>query len=353
MRIAILVAAWLTPALLAGAFGWAGIWGTGSAVADFLIPVPVAGGVLHVPGFLALAAALALLPRLSPTGVRWLAVAGLAVLGAAVAGAIDAARLGAWLTTDFVPAGSPLRLQDNPLLLFVATDALWLVIACLATGGAPAAVAWLALPAAALGVAALRIAAPLAGEPAFTVGTPTPGPARGDLVVLVHAPGDPDDAQLRAWLDGPGARLRPWDSVNDEHVAVVFTRSRQLVEWQQLERVAGPDTLATACLYEEDRSVALQAGYADCFAGRQTVAEQLAVLAAAGSTGLGVEVDDWYRRHRLCAGVAVPPDTRGIALHDFCRARGPGPDRTVDELAARYGADSPQVAFVVAAQRGG
>ena len=52
--------AWVTPALMAGALGWSGIWGSGSAFGDYLIPVPVAGGALHVPSFavaLALAAA--------------------------------------------------------------------------------------------------------------------------------------------------------------------------------------------------------------------------------------------------------------------------------------------------------
>ncbi len=349
MRVAVLVAAWLTPALLAGALGWTGIWGYGSGVTDLLIPLPVAGGALHVPSFLALAGALAALPRLSPPRARWLAITALAILGAALAGTVDAPRLGAWLTTDFVPTGSPLRLQANPLLLCVATDALWLAFACAATGAAPAPAGWLALPALAVAVGALRVAAPLAGDPVFTVGTPTPGPARGDLVVLVHAPGEYDEGRLRAWLDGPGRRLWPWDSVNDEHVAIVFTRSRQQVEWHRIEAVAGPDTVATACLYEEDRSVILRRGYADCFAGHLTVAERLAALDAA--TGLGAEVDDWYRRHRLCAGVEVPPGTSGVALHDFCRPRGPGPDRTLAELSARFGADSAQVAFVVAASR--
>jgi hypothetical protein len=352
MRAAILAAAWVTPALVAGALGWAGIWGSGSALVDFLIPVPVAGGALHVPGFVALAAALAVLPRLSPAGVRWMALAGLAILAAALAGQVDAVRLGAWLTTDYEPYGSPLRLQENPLLLFVTTDAFWLVIACLSVGGSPAPAAWLVAPAVVLVVTGLRLGGQVAGDPAFTVGTPMPGPARGDLVVLVHAPGDVDDASLRGWLDGAGQGLRPWDSVNDEHVAVVFTRSRQLVEWRQVERIAGPETLATACLYEEDRSIVLAPGYSDCFAGRLTVAERLDALPAAGRTGLGAEVDEWYRRHRLCAGVVVPSDTRGIALHDFCRPREPGPDRTVEALTARYGADSAQVAFVVAARSG-
>src|SRR5262245_4267905 len=36
-----LLLAWPTPALIAGALGWKGVWGSGSALADYLIPIPV------------------------------------------------------------------------------------------------------------------------------------------------------------------------------------------------------------------------------------------------------------------------------------------------------------------------
>lgn len=38
------VIAWIVPAAIAGALGWKGIWGSGSAFADYLIPIPVSGG---------------------------------------------------------------------------------------------------------------------------------------------------------------------------------------------------------------------------------------------------------------------------------------------------------------------
>lgn len=46
MRWMILVIAWFTPAVIAGALGWRGIWGGTSAFADYLIPIPVSGGCL-------------------------------------------------------------------------------------------------------------------------------------------------------------------------------------------------------------------------------------------------------------------------------------------------------------------
>lgn len=53
------------PALIAGALGWKGVWGSGSALADFLIPIPVAGGVLQVPTFLVRGLIVFLMPSTS------------------------------------------------------------------------------------------------------------------------------------------------------------------------------------------------------------------------------------------------------------------------------------------------
>lgn len=51
MHYLILILAWITPAVIAEALGWSGIWGGGSALGDYPTPIPVAGGVLHVPSF--------------------------------------------------------------------------------------------------------------------------------------------------------------------------------------------------------------------------------------------------------------------------------------------------------------
>ena len=60
--------AWPLPAVLAGALGWQGVWGSGSALVDYLIPLPVAGGALHVPSFLCCGLAVARLPSLGLVG---------------------------------------------------------------------------------------------------------------------------------------------------------------------------------------------------------------------------------------------------------------------------------------------
>ncbi|MEQ8204630.1 MAG: hypothetical protein RIA65_00525, partial [Woeseia sp.] len=111
MHVLILILAWITPAAIAGAMGWSGIWGTGSAFAEYLIPVPVAGGVFHVPSFV-VAAGLIFACRNSTEGLyRYLPVIGFSVLAASLSLMLEFDRLHAWMFTDYEPAGSPFRLD--------------------------------------------------------------------------------------------------------------------------------------------------------------------------------------------------------------------------------------------------
>ena len=104
------VVAWITPAAIAGALGWKGIWGSGSAFADYLIPVPVAGGVLHMPSFVAVSLILFSQPWVGRLGghVRGILLAG-ALVGIATLLDLDKLQLAA--TTDMMAAGcgSPSR----------------------------------------------------------------------------------------------------------------------------------------------------------------------------------------------------------------------------------------------------
>src|SRR3970282_2853183 len=92
MRTIILVLAWITPAAIAGALGRSGIWGTGSAFLDYLIPFPVAGGIFHLPSF-AVAAAIILSSRNLPAPlIRYLPLAAFAVFAGALALPLDLER---------------------------------------------------------------------------------------------------------------------------------------------------------------------------------------------------------------------------------------------------------------------
>ena len=83
--IAWLLVAWTLPPLIAAALGWEGIWGSGSALVDYLIPIPVAGGAFHVPSFLICTLAVARLPSLGDVGASRVRAA---LLGITVAGVL-------------------------------------------------------------------------------------------------------------------------------------------------------------------------------------------------------------------------------------------------------------------------
>ena len=116
------ILAWVVPPLIAGALGWRGVWGSGSALVDYLIPIPVAGGALHVPSFVLLLVLVAWGPRLSAKATgRARALA----LGAALTGAVLLLPPPEW------------RPSENPLGLFVVVDALVALLSVRAqrTGG--------------------------------------------------------------------------------------------------------------------------------------------------------------------------------------------------------------------------
>ncbi|MBK7473659.1 MAG: hypothetical protein IPI73_26500 [Betaproteobacteria bacterium] len=125
--------AWPLPALVAGALGWSSIWGSGSALGDYLIPIPVAAGALHVPSFVLCGLVVWIMPSL---GARAAGLLRALLIGAALAGLLWLLKLDdillAWQTHSTL-SGSPW--QQNPLGLFVLSDAL---IALLFTAGASA-----------------------------------------------------------------------------------------------------------------------------------------------------------------------------------------------------------------------
>ena len=238
MKTALLIAAWLTPALIAGVLGWTGIWGTGSALVEFLIPVPVAGGVLHVPSFAVLLGIVLFLGRRTGSAARWVAVGAFAFCLAAVAAQVDVERLGGWLFTDYQPHGSPLRLDGNPLFLFIATDAFWAGVYALAVAPSPPRAAWLAVPLAPLLVTGIAVTDYGTGGPVFTIGGIFQGPSRGRVTEVVYTSAAYDESLLREWLASKPGFARPWLTPNAEHVALVFSNSLDAVKSRRVDALA-------------------------------------------------------------------------------------------------------------------
>ena len=345
-RFFFLFAAWATPAVIAGALGWSGIWGAGSAFGDYLIPVPVAGGVLHFPSFVVLSIVIFAVRRDGTTTRSLLPALAFAVAAGALAAMLDFDRLNGWLFTDYEPHGSPFRLEKNPLLLFITTDACWAGVYALASRRSSPVATWALVPLAAIVVIVVSALAYSAGGPKFKTGGAVPVQGRGNEMRIVFTSSTYDEGAFLAWLaDGP--MVAPWDSPNSEHVAVVFTNSLQTLKWRDYSQIEGNQTVATICLYEEDRSTVAYAGYHDCFAGRETAVETLKRLREEESTGLGSEVDNWYAMARLCDEVpAVEKPSQYIARPSMCEGMRRVFPKRLQQITDTYGEGSQQVRFI-------
>jgi hypothetical protein len=252
LRVALWVlVAWALPAAIAGALGWRGVWGSGSAGLDYLIPIPVAGGVLHVPSFVVTTLAVSLAPRFGATGLqRWRAL----LLGLGMVGAM--------LTFK----GPGLRLTENPLGLFLLSDAVlalgWLAFApqrpwiradllSLILLLAPIAVlAWVAWG-----------LSPRSRD--FNVGTAQPYAAGHAVTIFVQTRLGPDSARFRtkalAWA---AAQQHPRQWLGVDEAALYFSLDR-------LSAISGDrsQVFATLCQYVDGRAPRWLPGAGDCFGG--------------------------------------------------------------------------------------
>jgi hypothetical protein len=345
VRYLVLVLAWITPALVAGMLGWTGIWGTGSALVEYLLPVPVAGGFLHLPSFVAAAGLVLAERRLSESLARSVPAIAAGVLVAALCLALDTERVHAFLFSDHTPR-SLVVFELNALHLFIASDAFWVCFYYLTGGRRSPAWQWGAVALVPVAALAFSTAPRIAGTPVFELGGIRQGPSRGDQLHMVYASSPFQEDVFRDWLASRDYFGPPWTSPNSEHVAIVFTDSLEATKrlrYEDLPTIA----VGTFCLFEEDRSIHAYAGYHDCFADRQTVEERLADLRRQEPSGLGDDIDRWYAYLRLCDGVELPdqPD-RDVARVRICQATiGSLTDR-VDRFTRKYGADSPQAEFV-------
>lgn len=274
------ILAWIVPPLIAGALGWSSVWGSGSALVDYLIPIPVAGGALHVPSFVLLMVLVALGPQLS----------------AKAAGRARALALGAMLTGGVLLLPPPeWRLSENPLGLFLAVDAL---VALLSLLGAPrqpglrleagTVLALLAVPA--LGAMVAWRALGL-GE-AFVSGNATLSEDRAVLSVGVEVRGDMTDAGMRQ-------RAREWAMTLHDPAMKMGTEVTAL-------RFRGPETGAAAavlCLYEDGTPSRWLPGQGDCVQGFTTFASRLAMHAATLPPDAPREVREHLAARAACAEI--------------------------------------------------
>lgn len=345
MRAIFLVLMWISPAIVAGALGWKGIWGGTSAFFDYIIPIPVAGGVFHVPSFVIAAAIMTSMKQYPASVARLVPLLAITVFLVAQTLQLDFERLHAWMFTDFDPARSPIRFGGFPLLLFIASDAIWLTIYSLVNGFVPRkrhVIAVLLLPLLIVGASAAMYKA---GGPKFDYGYSRELPKRGNGMTLVYASSQYDEALFREWYESNDLVTRPWEWHGVENVALYFTSSMQDLKWHKVD--IQDNVIATFCIYEEDRSVQMYSGHRDCFSGRVTLREIMNESFDSTDTGLGKEVNRWYAMAKLCEGMEIPDkNIQEIEIINLCRGLRSNFDRERKKIVNKYGEESPQVTYM-------
>lgn len=313
-----LALAWPAPALIAGALGWKGVWGSGSALGDYLMPIPVAGGALHAMTLIGMSALL-LSQKAWPAPLLGLmrgALLGLALCGLALL--LDLTALHQAATTD--AALRRLPWQENPLGLFLLTDALIAQFFVGAFDGRSPAGAreWGLSLAAAIALPALAASALVTQDPrfgkTFLYQGSRPGPARGDEAVIVYTAMPTASPSFRAQAEALAAQWHPAKSVNSEATAVHFLTSLQAARLQDTKQAA-----LTYCMYEDGTPAQWLAGAGDCFSQHESFSERLARFYEAQDRQLPVQDRQRLARQQACEGRNLPPDPmRGLAVTHFC-----------------------------------
>ncbi len=342
MRNAVLVSwalfAWITPAALAGALGWTGIWGSGSAFADYLMPLPVAGGALHLPSFLVVSALLLTQP--------WAGRAGGLVYGVLLAGALagvtlllDVTALKFAYTTD---ASGGSYWQENPLGLFALSDCLIALFFAAALGArAPTNMPeWLLSLVVVLMLPLFCVQAVLQADPrqqaTFVYGGSRGGEVRGDSLVFYFTKVPPSSADFNAALPELVARHDPISNINDEDIAIYLFDSLAAAQAQDASRAS-----YTVCLYQDGSPMLRAPGRYDCFRLHETFSERVDLAYERQDAALPQDVRRWLAQRAACAGrrqMTAPPgvylDNQEVRACDPVRSA-----RARDELLVQFGSD--------------
>ena len=344
-----LILIWFSPALIAGMLGWSGIWGSGSAIIEYLIPLPVAGGVFHVPGFIVSVFLLKIMDQENLLLKRYISYAAFSVLIMMLALHIDFERFYAWLTTDYQPHGSPIRFDSNTVYLFVSTDAFWIWVYSQLKGISFGRIDLFIITFIPPVVLGLQYVTKNTSGPEFYIGGTSIGEQRGQQARYVFTTADYNEKLLLNWLEDTNSLGSPWLNVNTEHEAVIFTNSLQPIKWHRFDEINHTNTIATVCSYENDKSRTIHKGVYDCFDGKVTTAQQLQQLTNNHPTGFDTVIDYWYARTLLCDGVRIPTDRqrRDVVLYDICINLSEGLDRELIKIEQTYGENSDELTFIV------
>jgi hypothetical protein len=260
-----LVFAWVLPAAIAGTLGWRGVWGSQSAFTDYLVPIPVAGGFLHLLSLGGIVGLL-VLSRGFPDALRQLVPA--VLVGLALAGAVMLADVGSLylqVTTDLSRDTSGSRTSQNPLGLFLVTDSLLALLWVLpqrefrprGPTGAALSLVVLAIPPLLAGRFMLAVDSRVGAE--FLTSSSIPVATRGDDAILIYSRRPPSDPGFRAAAEAAARKFDPLDSFASDQ-ALYFTNSLEAAESRRTDAV-----FATYCMYEDGTPPLWLDGLGDCF----------------------------------------------------------------------------------------
>lgn len=303
--------------------GWSSVWGSGSAWIDYLIPIPVAGGALHVPSFVVGGLIVWNMPSANAKTVGSLRAL---LFGTALAGLLLLLRLEDLLLALQTHSSRPGTMwQENPLGLFVLSDALVALVFTAAANQGP----WLRAEFATVMLLLLPPAIPVgmvfkysSGSEPFRQVASRQGPTRSDEIILVYTHlnvGAPDfHARAEAWA----APLHPRLSINSDDVAILFTHNLDAARNFDATQVS-----TTLCLYEDGTQPlwAPGAGLEDCFDGHESFSERFSRAYAERPPVEPPDLKDYMARAGICTDVKPIPaggETGGIELSSMRICRG-------------------------------
>lgn len=337
------VSAWVIPAAIAGALGWKGIWGSGSTFADFLIPIPVAGGVLHLPSFIVVSVMLFTQPWAGRGGghVRGLLLAGMLV---GIATLLDLDRLQLAATTDMLGGRF---WQEQPIGLFIVTDCVIAQLFVRSLGGRwpEGAKEWTLSLIAALAIPVAYAAVSLEADPRqqnpFVYAGEHGTGRRGDEVVFYYSKLPPGSQAFREAANAVLARHDPRMNMNAEDIAIHFYNSLAAA---QARNSSGANY--TVCLYQDGTATTWNPGSFDCFSNHESFSERREKAFSAQDKALPLDVRSWLSRRDACAGRKRLTAPAGVFM-DNQEVRSCDPaqmERTRAELLKKFGSDSNALA---------
>jgi hypothetical protein len=315
--------AWMLAAALGGMLGWRGVWGTGSAFVDYLIPFPTTGGMLHVMTLVPAAG----LVSLRSTGVEpFSTLARPLLLGLALAGVVlmlDLNDILLALNSDVpMPRGAHL-LQANPLGLFALTDGVLAQFWLSRRDDVPrSSGAWVAAGIALLAPSALVVSIAQKQAPTakyrLLLGAAREGESRGDEIVTIYSTMGFAPAELTAEMGtNLSLAMPPERHETAEDQAIYFFDSLQSARALDLGAAR-----VTWCRYEDGTPSRWHNGKADCFSEHETFADRLQRAWQATDPSMPMESRQSAARQAACEGVTLADDASfsAIASQRMCSA---------------------------------